>query len=281
MFTRRWIINYLLLILIIIFTWIGIKYPIRDDQKFERDAITTLKPQQVENIRIETADGSIQLEKKNNRWFIRSPLIWFADNVAAERLASLAGAKVHSKLPKAEIDISTLGLRIPKAVITLNQKSIYFGTTNQIGSRRYLMTDTTVFLVDDIHYAFIQNGLAGLIDKRLLPPGVNLRSLQFSDFSLTQQSGNWVSDQKPVDTTAAQSLVNHWQNTQASRVQAYDTGLTPLKKITASFDNNESSEFFVLSIQPEIIIARPDMKLQFYFPEHLYYDLLSLDQAPE
>jgi hypothetical protein len=280
MLSKRWLINYLLLVLVIIFTWIGNKYPITEDQKFDRDAITKLKPQQINSISIETADGSMQLEKKENRWFISSPFVWYADNIAVERLASLVSTKFHSKLPKSEIDISTLGLSIPKAVVTLNQKSIYFGTTNQIGSRRYLMIDSTLYLVDDIHYAFISNGIAGLVDKRLLPAGSGLKSLQLPDFTLTQQDGNWVSSPPPQNPERVQAIIKNWQSLPASNIKAYDPSLTPLKKITAEFDNAQSSELYLLSIQPEIIIARPDMKLQFHFPDHLYYELLSLDQAP-
>jgi hypothetical protein len=280
MLSRRWLINYLLIVLIIIFTWIANKYPITEDQKFDRDALTRLKPRQVNSINLETADGSIQLEKKENRWFITSPFVWFAHNVAVERIASLVSTKYHSKLPKSEIDLSTLGLSIPKAVATLNQKTIYFGTTNRIGSRRYLMTDSTVYLADDIHYAFISNGIAGLVDKRLLPVGSGLKSLQFPDFTLNHQSGNWVSSPPPLNPDKVQTVIKNWQNLQSSKVKAYDPGLTPIKKIIAEFENDEVSEFYLLSIQPEIIIARPDMKLQFHFPEHLYYELLSLDQAP-
>jgi hypothetical protein len=280
MLSRRWLINYFLLVLIIIFTWIGHKYPITEDQKFDRDAITRLKPQQVKSIRIETADGSIQLEKNENRWFITSPFQWFADNIAVERIASLVSTKYHSKLPNNEIDISTLGLSIPKAVVTFNQKPVYFGTTNQIGSRRYLMIDSTVYLVDDIHYAFISNGSSGLIDKRLLPTGSGLKSLQFPDFTLNREASGWVSNKPSQNSDRIQAVIKNWQSLQASSVETYNTGLTPLKKIIAEFDHAQSKEFFLLSIQPEIIIARPDLNLQYHFPEHLYYELLSLDKAP-
>jgi hypothetical protein len=280
MLSRRALINYLLFVLIIIFTWIGYKYPITEDQKIDHDALTTLKPKQIETIQIETADGSIQLDKKENRWFITSPFLWYADNVAVGRIASLVNTKYHSRLPKSEIDLSTLGLSIPKAVVTLNQKSVYFGTTNQIGNRRYLMVDSMVYLAEDIHYAFIKNGIAGLVDKRLLPRGPGLKALHFPDFTLHHQSGSWVSSKDPQDSDKVQTVIKNWQSLQAAAVKPYNPSLTPLKKITAEFDNAESSEFFLLSIQPEIIIARPDIKLQYHFPEHLYYELLSLDQAP-
>jgi hypothetical protein len=280
MFSKRWLINYVLLVLIIVLTWIGYKFPIREDQKINHMAITTLQPDLVDSIRIETADASLTLKQKNNRWFITSPFLWFADNVAVNRLTTLASIPAHSKLPKSEIDLSTLGLSIPKAVVTLNQQSIAFGGTNQIGNRRYVMNDKTVFLVDDIHYAFIQQGFPGLVDKRLLPAGSGVKSLSFPEFTLTHESGSWQSDKKPSPKERIDNLIAHWQSQAASQVKVYDPGITPLKKITANFDTGESADFFVLAIKPEIIIARPDLELQFYFPEQLYYDLLSLDPAP-
>jgi hypothetical protein len=280
MFSRRWIINYFLLVLIIIFTWIGINNPITEDQKFDLDAITKLKPQQIETIRIETADGSVALEKKENRWFISSPYLWFADHLAVERIASLVSSKYHSKLPKSEIELSTLGLTIPKAVITLNQTSIYFGSTNQIGSRRYLLIDPTLYLVDDIHFALIDRGISGLIDKRLLPEGSGLQTLKFSGFSISHQDSGWVSSKTQQPDDKAKQIISNWQNQQASRVTTYDQSLTPLDKITATLKGDENIEFYLLAITPEIILARPDINLQFHFQDHLYYELLSLDEAP-
>ncbi len=280
MFTRRWLINYLLLVLIIIFTWIGKRYPITEDQKFDLQSITRLNAQQVQKINIETADGSLQLRREDNRWYISSPFSWFANNIAAERIASLANVKYHSKLAKSEIDLSTLGLTIPKAVVTLNQTAVYFGSTNQIGNRRYLLVEPTVYLVDDIHFALINQGLGALIDKRLLPQGSGLSTLQSSEFDIVHEAGNWVSRSNLAQNERAQQLIKNWQTRQADLVEPYDLSLTPLKKITATLSNNTSIEFFVLSIQPEIILARPDIKLQFHFSDQLYYELLSLDQAP-
>jgi hypothetical protein len=279
MLSKRWLINYFLFILIIVFTWIGYKFPIREDQKINHKAITTLQPDLVERIRVETADGSIQLEQKQNRWFITQPFLWFADNIAAERLTTLASISAHSKLPKSQIDLSTLGLSIPRAVVTLNQQSIAFGATNQIGNRRYVMNDKTVFLVDDVHYPFIQQGFPALVDKRLLPAGSGLQSLRFGEFNLVQQAGVWQSEKKSATQQAVDRLISHWQNEPAAQIKVYDPSRTPIQKIVATFDSGENTEFYLLAIKPEIIIARPDLELQYYFPEKLYYDLLSLDQA--
>ncbi|MBL7001085.1 MAG: hypothetical protein ISR73_14560, partial [Gammaproteobacteria bacterium] len=82
--SKRMLINYLLFILIIIFTYIGINYPIREDQLINRSVITALKSQDITDIKIETADATIQLQRQGNRWHLLSPVDWFANNIAAE-----------------------------------------------------------------------------------------------------------------------------------------------------------------------------------------------------
>lgn len=279
--SRRWLINYLLFTLIIIFTWIGYKYPITEDQQINKNSITSLRAQDVNEIKIETVDDTVKLKKQDVNWRIIRPVQWYANNIAVERLTTLASLEPYSKLPRDEIDLSTLGLQIPKAVVMLNRLNIYFGETNRIGNRRYLMVGTHVYLASDIHYSFIAQGVAGLLDNRLLPSQLELESLQFANFKLHKASTGWTSDQTNKSVSNINRLIDSWQHKQASRISSYDASLIPLNKIKAALKNNEVIEFYILSIKPEIIIARPDLKLQYHFPDHQYYQLLSLDSAGE
>ncbi len=281
MFSRRWLINYLLIIMIIIFTWIGKNYQVETDGQVDAASITQLKPQEIDSIRIETADQTIQLQKQDSRWQITQPLAWLANNIAAERLATLANTPFSSNLEKDQIDLSTLGLRIPKAVVTLNQQPIYFGDVNRIGNRRYLLVDPMIYLVNDIHYAFISQGVGGLVDKRLLPPALDLRSLQFPSFQLQREQQGWSASVEDKPTEQITRLLENWQQTEARSIRDYDKTLTPLSKVKVGLQDGDRLEFYLLSIKPEIILARPDLNLQYHFSEQLYYDLLSLDSASQ
>ena len=282
--SKRWLINYLLITLIIIFTWIGNTYPIKSQEGDKKNSLTRYKPKDIESIRVETADNSIQLVKNGTNWNIESPIQWHANNVTVERLTTLASIEPQSTLPKNQIDLSTLGLRIPKAVITLNDTSIYFGDTNNIGNRRYLLNEPNVYLADDIHYAFISQGLSGLVDNRLLPFKLNLTSLKLPGYLLSKQDTGWQvtpPHEAESDNKIATQLINTWRQKQASNIQTYVNNQAPLHKVTAGLSSGESIEFFVLSIQPEIIIARPDLKIQYHFPKHDYYSLFSLSPPNE
>ena len=44
----------------------------------------------------------------------------------------------------------------------------------------------------------------------------------------------------------------------------------------AILENGSEIEFHLMSIKPEIVIARPDLGVQYHFSEKQYYDLLSI-----
>ncbi len=276
--SRRWLINYVLFILIIVFTWIGANYPIRDDQKIDQNRLTNLNPEDIKHIKIELVDESITLEKQGSNWQIIHPINWFANNIAAERLATLASIEPQSKLAMSQIDLSTLGLRIPKAVVSLDDKSIFFGDINQIGNRRYVLLDPNVYLISDIHHAFVSQGISGLIDNRLLPSKQEITRLSFKGFELSKTGNGWESTKPNGDSKRNKQLVSNWQSLQASKISTYDNSLTPSQKVVVTNDNDKNIEFYVLAIQPELIIAHPDLNLQYHFAEKHYYDLLSFGE---
>lgn len=276
MLSKRWIINYLLFTLIIVFTWIGYNNPIREDQKLESNAITSIKARDVNRVRIETADQTLELQRKGAQWLIESPVQWSANNVAVERVATLSEAQPHSQLPSSQIDLATLGLIIPKAATVLNDTTILFGDVNPIGNRRYLLIGSQVFLVTDLHFALINQGLYGLIDQRLLPASFQASRLKSLQFDLNNEQGDWKNIRQDSDQAAINELINNWQTLPATKVSAYNNNQMPLSKVSATLSNEQSIDFFVLSISPEIIIARPDLGVQYHFPDHRYYGLLAL-----
>ena len=248
--SKRMLINYLLLVLIIIFTYIGIKYPIREDQMINRNAITSLKPGDITDIKIDTADDTIVLQKQSTSWHIVSPIAWYANNISAERLATLVTVEPQSKLPRQEIDLSSLGLRIPRAVLTLNNRVFYFGDTNRIGNRRYLMLEPNVYLINDLHYPFISQGLSGLVDTRLLPSLLELQELRFNSFKLVKQESGWGTDKAVASPETTLQLVHNWQTMQASQIKPFTNTQIPLQKINARLQKGETIEFYLLSIKP-------------------------------
>ncbi len=280
MLSKRWLINYLLIVLICIFTYIGYRYEVKTGYQ-PKNSITSLKPQDIHSAVIQTADYNFTLRRNSaSQWRFEKPVAWPANNIVLERLISIVSSETDSRLSADEIDLATLGLQFPKAILTLNNTRVLFGSTNNIGGRRYVMIGSMVYLLPDLHLHFVTQGIRGLIDRRLLPRSIPLKSLKLAELSLTRSSdGNWQTETSAEnDADRLNQLANNWQTLEAGNIKTYDKAKNPLQKIVAGLQDGSKVDFYLMSIKPEIVIARPELNLQYHFAEKRYYDLLSINQ---
>jgi len=283
MFSRRWIINYVLVVLIVIFTYVGNRYGVTTGYQ-PQQRISNLKPADIETVAIQTADASLNLRRDAQGWLIEAPIRWPANSINIERLLSIVNSETDSRLPADEINLATLGLQFPEAVLTFNNTQLLFGATNNIGERRYIMIGSTVFLLPDIHLLFFSQGLSGIVDRRLLPRRYRLNTLKLSEFEISRDTNDsWqVINADGFGQDQITRLVENWQDLEASKIKPFDTAAMPRQKLQASGADGSRHEFFVMSIAPEIVIAHPQIGLQYHFPADLYYQLISLriDETP-
>jgi len=277
MFSRRWIINYALVVLIVIFTYVGNRFDVQTGFQPQQH-ITGIKPENIESVEIQTADTALALKRDNGGWMLESPIRWPANDVNVERLLTIASVETDSRLAANEIDLATLGLKFPKAILRLNDTEVLFGATNNIGARRYTMVGSTVFLLPDQHLPFITQGLTAMVDRRLLPRTDELTVFKLPGFEISRDDNNtWqLIDGVGFEQGQIATLVENWQNLEASRVKLFAANKVPQQKIRVQFADGQNQEFFVMSIDPQIIIANPQIGLQYHFPAELYYQLISL-----
>ena len=283
MFSRRWIINYVLVVLIVIFTYVGNRFGVTTGYQ-PQQRISTFKPADIQTIGIQTADASLSLRRDAQGWLIEAPIRWPANNINIERLLSIVNSETDSRLPADEINLATLGLQFPEAVLTFNDTQLLFGATNNIGKRRYIMVGSTVFLLPDIHLLYFSQGLTGIVDRRLLPRRYRLNTLKLSGFEISRDANDsWqVLNADSFGHDQIARLVDNWQDLEAAAIKSFNASATPRQKIEISLQDGSKLDFFVMSIDREIIIAHPQIGLQYHFPADLYYQLISLriDETP-
>lgn len=277
MFSRRWIINYVLVVLIVILTYVGNRFGVTTGYQ-PQQRISSLKPADIETVAIQTADASLSLRRDAQGWLIEAPIRWPASSINIERLLSIVNSETDSRLPADEINLATLGLQFPEAVLTINDTQLLFGATNNIGERRYIMVGSTVFLLPDIHLLFFSQGLTGIVDRRLLPRRYRLNTLKLSGFDISRDANDsWqVINTDGFGQDQIVRLVDNWQDLEASAIKPFNASATPRQKIEVSLQDGSKLDFFVMSIDPEIIIAHPQIGLQYHFRADLYYQLISL-----
>jgi hypothetical protein len=277
MFSRRWIINYVLVVLIVILTYVGNRFGVTTGYQ-PQQRISSLKPADIETVAIQTADVSLNLRRDAQGWLIEAPIRWPANNINIERLLSIVNSETDSRLPADEINLAALGLQFPEAALTLNDTQLLFGATNNIGKRRYIMVGSTVYLLPDIHLLYFSQGLTGIIDRRLLPRRYRLESLKLSEFDISRDTNDsWqVIGMDGFEPDQIINLLSNWQELEATKIKPFNTGAIPRQKLVANLADGSSHEYFVMSIDPEIVIAHPQIGLQYHFPADLYYQLISL-----
>ena len=275
--SRRWLINCLMIILICALAYSGIRYQLKSASA-PKNRITSLKPQDIDSVIIQIADDSLVLRRSGNQWIFEKPIQWPANNITLERLISIATSESNTRLPANEIDLASLGLQSPKVILTLNTTRVLFGAINNIGERRYIMIGSTVYLLPDLHLHFITQGITGLIDRRLLPRSISLKSLKLAELSLSKSSdGTWQNDTlEEAGVDRINTLANNWQTLDAGNIKMYDRSKLPGQKIVAGLQDGSDIDFFLMSTKPELVIARPDLGVQYHFSEKQYYDLLSI-----
>ncbi|MFQ3188686.1 MAG: hypothetical protein ACI9UH_000957 [Gammaproteobacteria bacterium] len=92
------------------------------------------------------------------------------------------------------------------------------------------------------------------------------------------KNGGWQDSNNTSSPDQLNRLIENWQTLPASRISAFKKKTGPLQKIIAILDNGSEVEFFLMSIKPEIIIARPDLRLQYHFNKNHYYNLLAVNK---
>jgi len=278
MFSRRWIINYVLVVLIVIFTYVGNRFAVSTGYQ-PQQSISEIKPADIDTLEIQTADTLLTLQRDAGGWLLESPIRWPANNINIKRLLSIVNSDADSRLPADEINLATLGLQFPKAVLRINDTELLFGATNNIGERRYIMVDSNVFLLPDIHLPFFAQGLISIVDRRLLPRRYSISRLKLPGLEISRDANdNWqvANAEDGFEQDQISRLVANWQDLEAAKINLFDTGAIPRQKLEIALQDGSKFEFFLMSIEPEVVIAHPQIGLQYHFRADLYYQLIAL-----
>lgn len=266
MLSRGWIINAVLVILIaglVAFAWL--QPDSAPDQAFER--ISDRPIDEIERVEIDYGPSVIQLERTDTGWMLQSPVSWPAEATNVRRLLNIMANEIPPLAAAGDVDLENLGLLQPVASLRMDDIELRFGATNNIGERRYLMVDQRIYLMPDVHLAFIAQGLSGLVGRQLLPLPFRIDSIKLPGLSVEKnQDKQWhSSSDTKFSESQLQALVDNWQQLQATRVTPFDLGGSARDVIEIRLENGATIDFIVMSRQPELVIANPSIDLQFHF----------------
>ena len=280
---KRWILNLILLVVVaglVSFLYLRPKQGAVKENTYE---VSSYKLAEFNEIKVEfPAKAAVTLEKVDGFWRLTAPYKTRADQASVQRILAIIAAKSREKI--VTDDLEKFGLNHPLIKLTLgrdknNTEEFLFGTYNPLTDEQYISHRNTVYLISNDYGSAASTQVIELIDKAPLKPTEKVAGFDFSRLEQWEQSrlnldmvdGQWkvsLEKAKPTQNELNEWADYSWIHTRAKSVELY----TPDRKVThPSFEiklaDGSKVHFDKIQESPELILARPDEGVMYYFPQ--------------
>ena len=254
-----------------------------------RETLTPLSRAAVQRISIEHVDADlIVLERDQGLWRLTAPINARAEDFQVGNLLELVERSAQASYPVAEIPLEQAGLAPPQFRVRFNDITLNFGTTDPLNHQRYVQVGERIHLITDVAPSTFDANPADLVDRRPLPPDMQIRSMDFGWLKLTrQENGSWAVTPASKDrgADAAQALADAWARARAAWVAPLPADAEFVADYRFASDSREI-ELSRLKGE-ELVLARRDLGLEYHMPEMLRSELFEMkppgatDRIPE
>jgi len=245
------------------------------------DQLTNTAIDSITNIIITRKNKAIviskqNMNKKDSQWHITQPASVSANNFRINSLLKIINAPIHSQYTIDEVDLNKIGLKNPTTSIKLDQTTIHFGIINPVTNLRYVQMDNTIYTIEDIYYPFINSHHSTLVSFSLLPKKSQIEKLVLPDQTIQQDAQNRWKSSADTSPDAVSKTLDLWENSQAFGVHEY-MQRENLGEITVYLkQQSEPIRFIVTDTTPWLIIARPEIGLEYHLEIESYAQLINL-----
>jgi hypothetical protein len=272
---RGWIINVLLLAAVVGLGFYLYYRPGADDAP--RHKLSTLAPSAVTRVVIEPRDGEIiELAKRGDAWYLARPIEARADRSQVERLLELASASSKERL--AASDLGRFDLDRPSLTVTLEGQRFAFGTVNPLSQEQYVLAGDAVYLLSSFYSSLVPQKAERLLTHSLFVEGESPVAIVLPGARIELQDAKWARRPTTGAEEPSQDDFNRWVDGWrfASSLLTRRAGAkASAEHIEVRLADGRTLRLGVLQKQPELILVRPDEKLQFHFSGEMGRRLLT------
>jgi Domain of unknown function (DUF4340) len=241
--------------------------------------LTNLKDTDIKSIKIEPANmPAAELTHTDKGWQMTAPLKIQADPFLVKTILDNIHGDVSDSFTAKASDLAQYGLNPPKLRLWLNGTEFDFGGTEPIHNNRYVKTGDEIRLTGNLLFYRINHSPFWWASKRLLPDDAHITGLQLPDATLTLKGTTWqLAPANPAITSdAIQQLVDNWQNAQAMSTDKIGSS-KPQGEVAIELAGDKTPlRFAILSDPNFLILARPDLGIEYELDSGQRADLLEL-----
>ena len=238
------------------------------------EQLTQLPAEEVTQIIIRHNQRRIELKRQHGKWHMLEPINIEANSFRIDTLLTLLNTVSQASYATTDIELDKFGLSEASTSISFNDILIDFGIVNPINNYRYVRINNTVHLIDDNFYPLLSSQTGTLVARELITADAVINKLVLPEQTLHRdESGIWHSSEN-IDPDAINETLHHWQHSQAFGVHNYmqRESLADISVYLAG--DTEPVQFYVTDVDPWLIIARPDLDIEYHFNLEFYDRLL-------
>ncbi len=220
-------------------------------------------------------NSTVIIKQKEDQWQITQPIKIAANNFRIKSILKLINAPVQNQYSAAEIDTKSIGLEEPQTSIQFNNHTIEFGIINPVTNLRYVKLDNHVYTIEDVYYPLINSHFGTLVSLNLLPVNSDIKKLVLANQTIAKDDrGLWRSN-SDISTDDIVKTIQHWQQDQAFGVHEY-MQREELGEVFIYLKNQQQPlTYTITDTDPWLIIARPDIGLEYHLNIEAYNNLIS------
>jgi len=261
-------LNAILLAVLSVLVFVVISEPGKQEEA-PRPKISSIAPQSVTSIRITRPGGeNVELHKEGGHWLLKQPFSVRADEPRVQALLDFLEDESQDAFPAKDHDLKRFGLAEPALRLQFDDSLFAFGDANPLSGRRYVLHEDTIHLTADTIYPTLTGPAEDLATPRLLEEGTEPVKLTLPNYVLSRGAkGLWkLSSPDPrISSAALQKLVDEWRYAQAPTVRRKQER-TSQGTIRIEFQAGTAVQFEILAKNPELILARSDLNLEYAMP---------------
>ena len=230
-------------------------------------AVTTLKSADARTLRVQlkgSKDALAALEKRGNEWHLLEPIKAPADGFQVLRLLAVLDARGATEYPVA--DAAKFDLETPHTELIINDQRFAFGAINTVTREQYLLTQNRIYPVETRFAAAIPANANALIRRSVFAPTDAPVRFEFGAFTVATDEKKWSTT--PATGDVSQDDYNRWvaQWREGSALRSgISDGKPVTREIVVMLKGGAKITLGIVQAEPELIVRRTDLGLQFVF----------------
>lgn len=275
--STNWFTNVILLILLIALSFLTYKTSQKKEDDNADVALTPLVPEKVSSIQVNKKNKHTVIQRQDNAWFITKPVNIKANQFRIGSLLKLLTTNNFTEYASDDLDLERYGLLDSTLNVQVDDVNIVFGNTNPINQKRYILINNSMYLIEDNFYPLINSQLGTLVDQKLIADNKSeITGIKTTDFTLLRNKENRWGSTNDASSDDIIKTVTNWKNAQAFGVHDY-VARDIHNKVEITFADDSMLTFIISDLQPWLIIARPELNLEYHFDNENIAKLLSTD----